>query len=90
MKEAWVQSLLTQCRDAGVPFFFKQWGGVQKKKNGRELSGRTYDEFPVTEAAPIPCGLERRGMATKIQATFEVSLWQVPTIKLTTQRLQPA
>lgn len=42
----WVRSLLKQCRDTGVPFFFKQWGGVQKKRNGRELDGRTWDEMP--------------------------------------------
>jgi protein gp37 len=31
-----------------VPFFFKQWGGVQKKRTGRKLYGRTYDEMPIT------------------------------------------
>lgn len=46
MQEAWVVSLLEQARDAGVPFFFKQWGGVQKGRHGRLLRGRTYDEFP--------------------------------------------
>ena len=34
----------------GVPFFFKQWGGVQKKKTGRTLEGRTWDEMPVDPA----------------------------------------
>jgi protein gp37 len=33
-----------------VPFFFKQWGGVQKKYNGRKLNGRTYDEMPTSSA----------------------------------------
>jgi protein gp37 len=37
-----------QCSSARVPFFFKQWGGVQKKKNGRELNGRIYNELPKT------------------------------------------
>ncbi len=46
MQEAWVQSLLTQCRAAGKHFFFKQWGGVRKAETGRELNGRTYDEMP--------------------------------------------
>jgi protein gp37 len=46
MKEEWVKSIRKQCRAARVPFFFKQWGGVQKSKNGRELDGRTYDEMP--------------------------------------------
>ncbi|MHC5729720.1 MAG: DUF5131 family protein [Nostoc sp.] len=35
-----------QCIQANVPFFFKQWGGVQKKKYGRELDGKTWDSFP--------------------------------------------
>jgi protein gp37 len=38
----------------GVPFFFKQWGGVRKVKRGRELDGRTYDEYPRRELAPVP------------------------------------
>ena len=42
----WVTDIRDQCRRAGVPFFFKQWGGVQKKKAGRELEGRTWDEMP--------------------------------------------
>lgn len=47
MKRAWVESIRRQCRRAGVPFFFKQWGGVQKHRAGRLLNGRTYDELPV-------------------------------------------
>jgi len=46
MKEAWVLSIQEQCEAAGVPFFFKQWGGVRKKVAGRKLQGRTYDGFP--------------------------------------------
>lgn len=46
MKASWVKSIRRQCRAAAVPFFFKQWGGVFKKHSGRELDGRTYDEFP--------------------------------------------
>lgn len=45
---AWVRSARDQCADAGVPFFFKQWGGVQKKAAGRELDGRTHDAMPGT------------------------------------------
>jgi protein gp37 len=44
---AWVSDLRDQCLNAAVPFFFKQWGGVQKKKTGRTLEGRTWDEMPV-------------------------------------------
>jgi protein gp37 len=52
MKQPWVENILRQCRDARVPFFFKQWGGVQKKKTGRELEGETFDEFPVISSQP--------------------------------------
>ena len=47
MQTEWVTSLLEQCEAAGVAFFFKQWGGVQKKRRGRELNGRTYDAMPA-------------------------------------------
>ena len=46
MAEAWVIDIRDQCRRAGVPFFFKQWGGVNKKRTGRLLQGRTWDEMP--------------------------------------------
>jgi protein gp37 len=47
MKESWVWDIRQQCADQGVAFFFKQWGGVNKKKTGRKLGGRTYDEMPI-------------------------------------------
>lgn len=46
MSESWVQNILKQCKDADIPFFFKQWGGFNKKKNGKLLNGRTYQEMP--------------------------------------------
>lgn len=46
MEKEWVRALRDKCRTARVPFFFKQWGGVQKKKAGRLLDGQTWDEFP--------------------------------------------
>jgi protein gp37 len=46
MRVEWVRSIRDQCEAAGVPFFFKQWGGILKKKHGRELDGRTHDAFP--------------------------------------------
>src|SRR5262245_15681934 len=42
----WVKDIRTQCERSKVAFFFKQWGGVQKKKHGRLLEGRTWDEMP--------------------------------------------
>ena len=46
MTAEWVKDIRDQCRKANVAFFFKQWGGVQKKRHGRELDGRTWDEMP--------------------------------------------
>ena len=43
----WVTEIRDQCVRAGVAFFFKQWGGVQKKKTGRTLEGRTWDQMPA-------------------------------------------
>jgi protein gp37 len=50
---AWVTSIRDQCEQAAVPFFFKQWGGVHKKKTGRELEGRTWDGMPVNGSALV-------------------------------------
>ncbi len=47
MKEEWVLEIKRQCGKYNVPFFFKQWGGVRKKKNGRTLLNKTWDEMPV-------------------------------------------
>ena len=44
---AWVQELRDRCAAAGVPFFFKQWGGVFKSRTGRTLDGRKWDEMPI-------------------------------------------
>lgn len=47
MEESWVIEIRDQCEAAGVKFFFKQWGGTNKKKAGRVLDGRTYDAMPA-------------------------------------------
>ena len=47
IEQEWVESIFRQCRNAEVPFFFKQWGGPRKSRTGRELHGQTYDEMPV-------------------------------------------
>ncbi len=46
MRKEWAAGIRDHCRQSKVPFFFKQWGGVNKKKNGRLLDGRTWDEMP--------------------------------------------
>lgn len=45
-KESWVIDIRNQCQQKGVAFFFKQWGGFSKKKAGRKLEGRIWDEMP--------------------------------------------
>jgi len=52
MKKEWVLSLKNQCETAGVAFYFKQWGGTRKHRNGRELDGRIYDAMPVVADHP--------------------------------------
>jgi protein gp37 len=49
IKEDWIIDIQQQCQAAEVAFFFKQWGGVNKKRTGRELLGQTWDEMPVSK-----------------------------------------
>ena len=49
MPAEWVRSIRDQCIEADVAFHFKQWGGKNKKKTGRTLDGRTWDEWPTTK-----------------------------------------
>jgi protein gp37 len=53
MNEEWVLDIMDQCKIANVSFFFKQWGGVNKKKTGRLLNGRTYDEMPHFDVSEL-------------------------------------
>jgi protein gp37 len=50
MERTWVRSIRAQCRGARVPFFFKQWGGVNKKATGRHLDGKLYNDLPRAAA----------------------------------------
>jgi protein gp37 len=54
MDPAWVRDIRDQCLAARVPFFFKQWGGIRKKRAGRVLDGRTWDELPEDERVRAP------------------------------------
>jgi len=51
LEESWVQDIKAKCKAAQVPFFFKQWGGVQKKAAGRLLDGQIFDAMPVVASA---------------------------------------
>ena len=70
MKKEWVLSLRDQCKGSGVPFFFKQWGGVRKAKAGRRLEGKTYDEFPSRVRHPILSAADCASIAGEIEARF--------------------
>lgn len=71
IRREWVVSIQQQCRTAGVPFFFKQWGGVRKSEHGRTLHGRTYDEFPeVARSAPPD-----RSRRMQLLDEMEAKLW---------------
>ena len=47
VQKEWITEIRDQCVEAGIPFFFKQWGGVRKKKNGKILGGRIWNQFPT-------------------------------------------
>ena len=68
MAEGWPRALRDQCAAAGVPFFFKQWGGVRKAKAGRLLDGRTHDEVPPRPAVPVPDPARRRALIAEAEA----------------------
>ena len=68
MRKEWVVSLRDQCRSAGVPFFFKQWGGARKAAAGRMLDGRTYDEIPARGSHAVMAVEECAVVAAEIEA----------------------
>jgi protein gp37 len=53
MQEKWITDIREQCTRAGTHFFFKQWGGFNKKKTGRELQGRTWDDMPAPKRVSL-------------------------------------
>jgi protein gp37 len=66
LKKEWVTSIRDQCASNEIPFFFKQWGGVRKKKAGRVLDGRTYDGFPVRVNHPVQVPAIARAWARQV------------------------
>jgi len=70
MEKEWVVSIQKQCGLAGVPFFFKQWGGVWKARTGRRLNGRIYDEQPKLSSHPIKPLKERLEYAAHIESSL--------------------
>lgn len=77
MDAAWVEEVYAQCRRAGVPFFFKQWGGVQKHRNGRTLFGRTFDEMPAARMHGFHASLDHAaGNRRPVQAALSLVMDQ--------------
>jgi protein gp37 len=74
MAKSWIVSIRRQCREARVPFFFKQWGGVRKCRNGRELDGRTYDEFPRVQRNCVPDAARRQQLAASFADAWPVAM----------------
>tara|TARA_R110002050_G_scaffold153591_1_gene281205 strand:- start:805 stop:1593 length:789 start_codon:yes stop_codon:yes gene_type:complete len=66
IKQEWVRAIREQCREAKVPFFFKQWGGVRKSETGRELDGQLHDEFPVATINPVAPARQRASLLEQI------------------------
>src|SRR5438270_2257321 len=68
--KSWVTSLRDQCEAAGVPFFFKQWGGTRKSKTGRHLDGKTYDEYPSRIENPVLDSASRLLCVKQLENSF--------------------
>ena len=62
----WVRSIREQCTSAGVPFFFKQWGGTRKSTTGRTLDGQTYDELPQIGSQPVVSAQRRATLLEEV------------------------
>jgi protein gp37 len=73
LEREWVTSIRDQCNATGIPFFFKQWGGVHKKRAGRALDGQTYDGFPARISHPVS------PLATALQWAREIQEGYVGT-----------
>jgi protein gp37 len=74
MLREWVRSIRDQCRQADVPFFFKQWGGVGKSQTGRRLDGRTYDGFPDA-VEPRTAGIgERQLLLREVESEYRTEV----------------
>lgn len=67
MQESWVIRIREQCWTAGIPFFFKQWGGIRKSANGRLLEGRTCDEMPTRVVHEVASRQERLAMIAQVE-----------------------
>jgi protein gp37 len=78
LKKMWVRNIRRKCREYGVPFFFKQWGGVHKSETGRLLDGRTYNEFPIVRYTVMaPARKQRLNAISQIGSKIPTYLGQL-------------
>jgi protein gp37 len=70
IEEGWVRNIKKSCTQARVPFFFKQWGGTNKKQAGRLLDGKTYDDMPPVVRAPMPEKASRARLSLDLVSRF--------------------
>lgn len=68
IEASWVRAVHAECKAHEIPFFFKQWGGVRKRETGRQLDGRTYDEFPETPRNAVASLDTRTGLLAALCA----------------------
>jgi hypothetical protein len=74
MQPEWVAGIREQCIKANVAFFFKQWGGTNKKKAGRLLDGRTWDEMPTASLSGND--VDRRPLPNRTRRTVRLAMAQ--------------
>lgn len=79
MDPAWVLSVKQKCREGGIAFFFKQWGGVRKHETGRLLEGQTFDEIPELASAPVKA---EHGRQRLIASTTRAASFFAPFVQL--------
>jgi protein gp37 len=84
MRPEWVTSIRDQCRESRTPFFFKQWGGVRKAKNGRLLDGRTYDEYPQRVVAEVPEKSKCVALSQQLLASMKEVVSNRPLVQVAT------
>lgn len=73
MDPAWARNIREQCREASIPFFFKQNGGPGREKGGNLLDGRVWQERPERRIFPVAAKADCRALVTAIRARFGVS-----------------
>jgi protein gp37 len=74
IKSEWVESIRDQCISAAIPFFFKQWGGRNKKRAGRKLNGFTYSEFPDLKRSAVPTKSIREERIDEVAREYQLAI----------------